>query len=215
VVGPAADRAKKPDALPHDEFGATLGRNGLHFPTAAKLSGARFAVLAGSLARLERALASFFLDLHCGGGTGGTGGTGAGGGGAAATDPSTSWAHWVETGEEDGFSLGVFGGGGHGYTEVAVPAIVRESALRGTGQLPKFEEDLFELKARLHEIARGIARLAASTQIERRAGERVGAGVGWGRAGGGRLVASAPSPLAWPVHQAPHSPCLLSPCLHS
>ena len=131
--GTAADRAKKPDALPHDEFGATLGRNGLHFPTAAKLSGARFAVLAGSLARLERALASFFLDLHCGGGMGGMGGGGDG----------ASWAHWVETGSEEGFSLGVFGGGGHGYTEVSVPAIVRESALRGTGQLPKFEEDLF------------------------------------------------------------------------
>ena len=72
---------------------------------AAKLSGARFAVLKGSIARLERALQNLFVDTH------------------------------VDK---------------HGYTEAAVPYIVGADALKGTGQLPKFEEDLFELKARSH-----------------------------------------------------------------
>ena len=75
-------------------------------------------MLKGSIARLERALQSLFIDTH------------------------------VDK---------------HGYTEAAVPYIVGGDALQGTGQLPKFEEDLFELKARSHEIAREIASLAAST----------------------------------------------------
>lgn len=80
----------------HVELGA---RNGwLDGDTAAKLSGARFTVLRGPLARLHRALAQFMLDLH--------------------------------TGE-------------HGYLEVNVPVIVNADSMRGTGQLPKFEEDLF------------------------------------------------------------------------
>ncbi|WP_393999969.1 serine--tRNA ligase [Luteimonas sp. WGS1318] len=66
--------------------------------TAAKLSGARFTVLRGPLARLHRALAQFMLDLH--------------------------------TGE-------------HGYEETSVPLIVNAETMRGTGQLPKFEDDLF------------------------------------------------------------------------
>ena len=66
--------------------------------TAAKLSGARFTVLRGQLARLHRALAQFMLDLH--------------------------------TGE-------------HGYEETNVPLLVNADSMRGTGQLPKFEEDLF------------------------------------------------------------------------
>src|SRR5690606_202092 len=78
------------------ELGA---RNGwLDADTAAKLSGARFTVLRGQLARLHRALAQFMLDLH--------------------------------TGE-------------HSYEETNVPVIVNADALRGTGQLPKLEEDLF------------------------------------------------------------------------
>ena len=82
--------------LDHVELGA---RNGwLDGDTAAKLSGARFTVLRGPLARLHRALAQFMLDLH--------------------------------TGE-------------HGYLEVNVPVIVNADSMRGTGQLPKFEEDLF------------------------------------------------------------------------
>ncbi len=78
----------------------TLGeRNGwLDGETAAKLSGARFTVLRGSLARLHRALAQFMLDLHV---------------------------------------------GEHGYQETNVPVLVNADSMRGTGQLPKFEEDLF------------------------------------------------------------------------
>jgi seryl-tRNA synthetase len=80
----------------HVELGA---RNGwLDGDTAAKLSGARFTVLRGPLARLHRALAQFMLDLH--------------------------------TGE-------------HGYMEVNVPLLVNAESMRGTGQLPKFEDDLF------------------------------------------------------------------------
>jgi seryl-tRNA synthetase len=71
----------------------------LDFERAAKLSGARFSVLWGLGARLERALISFMLSLH--------------------TDT-------------------------HGYTEVYPPYLVRAEALRGTGQLPKFEQDLFK-----------------------------------------------------------------------
>jgi seryl-tRNA synthetase len=85
----------------HDELGARLG---MDFERAAKLSGARFVVLWDQLARLERALVQFMLDLH--------------------------------TRE-------------HGYTEVAVPYLVRDAALFGTGQLPKFAEDLFVTTAGL------------------------------------------------------------------
>ena len=84
---------------PHFELGEKLGI--LDFERAAKLSGARFSVLWGQGARLERALATFMLDLH--------------------------------TRE-------------HGYTEVYPPYLVKAEALRGTGQLPKFEEDLFKTK---------------------------------------------------------------------
>ena len=80
----------------HVELGARHGW--LDADTAAKLSGARFTVLRGQLARLHRALAQFMLDLHT---------------------------------------------GGHGYEETSVPLIVNADSLRGTGQLPKFEEDLF------------------------------------------------------------------------
>jgi seryl-tRNA synthetase len=79
----------------HDEIGAALG---MDFARAAKLSGARFVTLFGPLARLERALAAFMLD--------------------------------VQTKE-------------HGYTEVAVPYLVRDNVLFGTGQLPKFADDQF------------------------------------------------------------------------
>jgi seryl-tRNA synthetase len=79
----------------HFELGEQLG---MDFETAAKLSGARFVVLKGQLARLERALGQFMLDIH--------------------------------TGE-------------HGYTEVQPPLVVRPEVLHGTGQMPKFLEDLF------------------------------------------------------------------------
>ena len=81
----------------HTEIGEGLGI--LDFDRAAKLSGARFSVLWGAGARLERALITFMLDLH--------------------------------TRE-------------HGYTEVYPPFLVKAEALRGTGNLPKFEADLFK-----------------------------------------------------------------------
>ena len=80
----------------HFELGAVLGL--MDFATAAKLAGARFVVLRGTLARLERALGQFMLDLH--------------------------------TRE-------------HGYTEMVVPSLVNDAAVYGTGQLPKFADDLF------------------------------------------------------------------------
>ncbi|MCW2243187.1 serine--tRNA ligase [Azospirillum canadense] len=83
-------------AKQHFELGEALGL--MDFEAAARMSGARFTVLKGPLARLERALADFMLDIH--------------------------------TGE-------------NGYTEIAPPLMVRDNALFGTGQLPKFEEDLF------------------------------------------------------------------------
>ena len=82
----------------HVSLGEGLG--GLDFETAAKISGARFSLLKGGLARLHRALAQFMLDTH--------------------TDQ-------------------------HGYTEVYVPYLVNAASMRGTGQLPKFEEDLFKV----------------------------------------------------------------------
>ena len=83
-------------AKQHFEIGEALGL--MDFERAAKLSGARFVVLSGALARLERALAAFMLDMH-----------------------TTEF----------------------GYTETAPPLLVRDAAAFGTGNLPKFAEDLF------------------------------------------------------------------------
>lgn len=80
----------------HFEIGEKLGL--MDFERAAKLSGARFTVLKGQLARLERALGQFMIDLH-------------------TTE--------------------------HGYEEIQIPLLVRDEVLYGTGNLPKFEEDLF------------------------------------------------------------------------
>ncbi|PKO73175.1 MAG: serine--tRNA ligase [Betaproteobacteria bacterium HGW-Betaproteobacteria-17] len=82
----------------HVDLGEGLGQ--LDFATAVKITGSRFSVMKGGLARLHRALAQFMLDVHT-----------------------------VE----------------HGYTEVYVPYLVNADSLRGTGQLPKFEEDLFHV----------------------------------------------------------------------
>ncbi len=82
----------------HVDLGSGLG--GLDFETAVKLSGARFALMRGGVARLHRALAQFMLDVH--------------------------------TRE-------------HGYTEVYVPYLVNADSMFGTGQLPKFEADLFSV----------------------------------------------------------------------
>jgi seryl-tRNA synthetase len=85
------------NAKQHFEIGEQLGM--MDFEAAAMLSGARFVVLKKQLARLERALANFMLDLH------------------------------TQT---------------HGYEEIIPPFMVKAPALYGTGQLPKFEEDLFK-----------------------------------------------------------------------
>jgi seryl-tRNA synthetase len=84
----------------HVEIGEKLG--GLDFEAATRLSGARFVVMRGPLARLHRALAQFMLDMHT----------------------------------RD-----------HGYTELYVPYLVAASSLQGTGQLPKFEQDLFKVQS--------------------------------------------------------------------
>ena len=94
ISAPSAITASTPKQ--HFDLGEALGL--MDFETAAKLSGARFVVLKSGLARLERALGQFMLDLH--------------------------------TGE-------------HGYTEVNPPLLVRDDAMFGTAQLPKFEEDQF------------------------------------------------------------------------
>jgi seryl-tRNA synthetase len=86
----------------HFEIGEALGL--MDFETAQKISGARFVVLKGALARLERALGQFMLDVH--------------------TAPANG-------------NLG-------GYTENVVPLMVRDDAAYGTGNLPKFAEDLFQ-----------------------------------------------------------------------
>lgn len=86
------------DIKDHVDLGAALG--GLDFDTAAKITGSRFALMQGQVARLHRALTQFMLNTH--------------------------------TGE-------------HGYKEVYVPYIVNGDSLFGTGQLPKFEDDLFKL----------------------------------------------------------------------
>ncbi len=91
---------KKFDFEVKDHVSLGEGLGGLDFDTAAKISGARFSLLKGPLARLHRALAQFMLDTHS---------------------------------EQ------------HGYTETYVPYIVNAESMRGTGQLPKFEEDLFKV----------------------------------------------------------------------
>ena len=82
----------------HVALGEPLG---MDFEAAGRISGARFVVMTGGLARLHRALTQFMLDLHT---------------------------------------------GGHGYLEAYVPYLVHATALEGTGQLPKFEQDLFAVQ---------------------------------------------------------------------
>ncbi|MBL6750868.1 MAG: serine--tRNA ligase [Nevskia sp.] len=86
-------------AKDHADLGEALGL--MDFAAAAKLTGARFTVLRGALARMQRALIQFMLDVHT---------------------------------------------QAHGYEELYVPYIVNAASLRGTGQLPKFGEDLFALR---------------------------------------------------------------------
>ena len=99
----------------------------MDFDAAAKLSGARFVVLKGALARLERALEQFMLDLH-------------------TTE--------------------------HGYTEIAPPVLVRDAAMFGTAQLPKFEDDQFQAttsyRAFYKAIEERIARAYGTIELSRK-----------------------------------------------
>jgi seryl-tRNA synthetase len=122
----------------HFDIGEALGL--MDFAAAAALSGSRFVVLRGALARLERALGNFMLDLH-------------------TSD--------------------------HGFVETAPPVLVRDAALRGTGQLPKFAADLYRTEddywliptaevpltnlsaGRVHEAAQLPIRVTAWTQCFR------------------------------------------------
>lgn len=87
----------------HVDLGAF---HGLDFTSATKITGSRFVVLKGAIAKLHRALAQYMLDLH-----------------------TTQ----------------------HGYEEINVPLIVNAQSMRGTGQLPKFEEDLFKVPRKISE----------------------------------------------------------------
>ena len=92
--------AQRADFNQKDHVDLTSKSNSLSFDDASKISGSRFAIMRGPLARMHRALVHFMLDIH--------------------------------TKE-------------HGYEEVYVPYIVNKDSLKGTGQLPKFEEDLFKI----------------------------------------------------------------------
>lgn len=119
-TGPAKD---------HADLGEALGM--LDFEAAAKMSGARFAVLKGRLARLERAVGQFMLDMQ--------------------TDQ-------------------------HGYLEVNPPLLVRDHTMFGTGQLPKFEEDLFSTRVvpsenDLHDFISSAGRETMLSFFERLPGQ--------------------------------------------
>jgi seryl-tRNA synthetase len=92
----------------HVDLGAPLG---LDFESAARISGSRFVVLKGQLAKLHRALAQLMLDVHT---------------------------------------------GQHAYEELYVPFMVNAASMRGTGQLPKFEEDLFKVPRKMGEGEEGV-----------------------------------------------------------
>src|SRR5215210_6224063 len=105
-------------AAPKEHFELGEAMRLMDFETAAKLSGSRFVVLKGQLARLERALGQFMVDLH-------------------TTE--------------------------HGYTEVAPPILVRDEAMFGTAQLPKFEDDQFAAVRQVSHTERWIEAAVAVT----------------------------------------------------
>lgn len=115
TTGPAKD---------HSDLGEAMGL--LDFEAAAKMSGSRFAVLKGQLARLERAIGQFMLDLQ-------------------TSQPA--------------------GGKLHGYLEVNPPLLVRDEAMFGTGQLPKFEDDLFRVDSVSKKHVRSAFRQAVDDVI--------------------------------------------------
>ena len=102
------------DYLWHDEIATKVG--GLDVEGAARISGARFSILQGPVAKMERAITQFFLDFH--------------------TE--------------------------RGYKEVSIPYIVSRSTLKGTGQLPKFEDDLFKVS---HSVAGEDAFLIPTAEV--------------------------------------------------
>ena len=125
----------------HVDIGERLG--GLDFEAAARISGSRFVVMRGAVARLHRALAQFMLDLH--------------------------------TRE-------------HGYTEVYVPYLVQPQALFGTGQLPKFEQDLFAVRGEQSFFLIPTAEVPVTNLVR------------------GQIVAAERLPLKWVAH----TPCFRS-----
>jgi seryl-tRNA synthetase len=131
---------RKPEfkARDHVEIGEKLG--GLDFEAAGRISGSRFTVMRGAIARLHRALAQFMLDLH--------------------------------TSE-------------HGYTEVYVPYLVSRNALIGTGQLPKFEADLFKVPRQdaPPEAGGNLAANAAGAAANAATANAAGAGAAAGASG--------------------------------
>ncbi|MFA5959916.1 MAG: serine--tRNA ligase [Tatlockia sp.] len=125
----------------HDELGEALGQ--MDFATAAKITGSRFVVMRGQLARLQRALTQFMLDVHT---------------------------------EE------------HGYQEIYVPYIVNSDSLFGTGQLPKFEDDLFKLRGEQDYYLISTAEISVTNTVR------------------GSILAEADLPL----RHVCHSPCFRS-----
>lgn len=126
----AKTRAPRPSFsfAPKEHFEVGVATREMDFEVAAKLSGSRFVVLKGQVARLERALGQFMLDLH--------------------------------TNE-------------HGYLEVQPPLIVNNNAMMGTAQLPKFEDDQFEVVADLNSVLKGIdsngsAEVVAASRVDNR-----------------------------------------------
>jgi seryl-tRNA synthetase len=124
----AATRERLTEGKEHFELGEATGL--MDFESAARLSGSRFVVLKGQLARLERALGQFMLDLHT---------------------------------QE------------HGYLEVAPPVLVRDAAMFGTAQLPKFEDDQF-FAGNMAEIDAGLAE--AITYLDKTNPMPEGSGIG-------------------------------------
>jgi len=119
----------------HFEIGEALGL--MDFETAAKLSGARFVVLKGVLARMERALAALMLDLH--------------------TAPARN--------------------GSGGYTECNPPLLVRDDTAFGTGNLPKFMDDLFQTRLSQADVAQQAAAAMQAAVVARL--EQVAASSDW------------------------------------
>lgn len=125
----------------HVELGAHLG--GMDFETAATMSGSRFVVLQGQVARLHRALSQFMLDLHT---------------------------------QE------------HGYEEAIVPLMVMANAMQGTGQLPKFAEDAFEIMGEHQRYLIPTAEVPLTNFVA------------------GRIVDAGELPMKWVAH----TPCFRS-----